>query len=229
MTPARDPKRCFKVQNWSTRIDPGYSSYPTKYGLTIFYGDPFHAPGHFWDFPIRLDWIHKEPCLTAPQPRTCGPAHGPGPMSWPTCSWLRRCQAWLLVDPIQSNWKIPKMSRCMKWVAIKDGEPILCGVRAIPRIYPCRPVLNLKTPFGVSRRGHIPRIWDAGIATESRACVMRLWVFEGVAVTMELSERGVSPCGLSYPWARWDGGLARFQNCSGCGVIRPPAISVIMS
>ena len=29
---------------------------------------------------IGLDWIHKEPCLTAPRPRTCGPAHGPGPM-----------------------------------------------------------------------------------------------------------------------------------------------------
>ena len=34
-------------QNWSKWIDPGYSSYPTKYGLTIFYGDPFHAPRHF--------------------------------------------------------------------------------------------------------------------------------------------------------------------------------------
>ena len=39
-------------QNWSKWIDPGYSSYPTKYGLTIFYGDPFHAPGNFRDFPI---------------------------------------------------------------------------------------------------------------------------------------------------------------------------------
>ena len=38
-----------------------------------------------------------------------------------------------------------------------------------------------------------------------------------------------SPCGLSYPWARWDGGLAKFKNCSGGVVIRPPAISVITS
>ena len=26
----------------------------------------------------------------------------------------------------------------MKWVAVKDGEPILCGVRAVPKIYPFR-------------------------------------------------------------------------------------------
>ena len=25
------------------------------------------------------------------------------------------------------------MSRCLKWVAVKDGEPILCEVKAIPR------------------------------------------------------------------------------------------------
>ena len=37
-------------QNLSKRIDPGCSSYPTKYGLTIFYGDPFHAPGHFRNY-----------------------------------------------------------------------------------------------------------------------------------------------------------------------------------
>ena len=37
-------------QNLSKRIDLGRSSYPTKYGLTIFYGDPFHAPGHFGHF-----------------------------------------------------------------------------------------------------------------------------------------------------------------------------------
>ena len=38
------------------------------------------------------------------------------------------------------------------------------------------------------------------------------------------SERGVSPCGLSCPWARWGRGLARIQNCSGgggCGGVRP--------
>ena len=35
-----------------------------------------------------------------------------------------------------------KMSRCMKWAAVKDGEPILCGVKAIPRIYPFRLVLT---------------------------------------------------------------------------------------
>ena len=25
----------------------------------------------------------------------------------------------------------------------------------------------------------------------------------------------VSPCGLFYPWAQWDGGPARFNKCSG--------------
>ena len=34
------------------------------------------------------------------------------------------------------------MSRCLKWVAVKDGEPILCGVRAIPKISPFRLVLD---------------------------------------------------------------------------------------
>ena len=43
---------------------------------------------------------------------------------------------------LTENRKIPKMSRCLKWVAVKDGEPILCGVRAAPRIYPLRPVLT---------------------------------------------------------------------------------------
>ena len=32
------------------------------------------------------------------------------------------------------------MSRCLKWVAVKDGEPILCVVRATPWAYPLRPV-----------------------------------------------------------------------------------------
>ena len=36
------------------------------------------------------------------------------------------------------------MSRCLKWVAVKDGEPILCEVRAIPRNYLFRPVLDQK-------------------------------------------------------------------------------------
>ena len=40
----------FLVQNWSQRRDLGYSSYHTKYQPTIFYGDPFQAPGHFLIF-----------------------------------------------------------------------------------------------------------------------------------------------------------------------------------
>ena len=43
---------------------------------------------------------------------------------------------------LMGNRKIPKMSRCLKWVAVKDGEPILCGVRATPWAYPFRPVLT---------------------------------------------------------------------------------------
>ena len=35
-----------------------------------------------------------------------------------------------------------EMPRCLKWVAVKDGEPILCGVRAIPKISPFRLVLD---------------------------------------------------------------------------------------
>ena len=31
--------------------------------------------------------------------------------------------------------EIPKMSRCLKGVAVKDGELILCEVRATPRNY----------------------------------------------------------------------------------------------
>ena len=57
------------------------------------------------------------------------------------------------------------MSRCVKWVAVKDGEPILCGVRAVPKIYLFRPVLNLKTLFGVSCWGHelvVVRPFDTG-------------------------------------------------------------------
>ena len=48
-------------QNWSQRIDPGYSSYPTKYGLTIFYGDPFQAPGHFLHFHRFPEKSFKSP------------------------------------------------------------------------------------------------------------------------------------------------------------------------
>ena len=34
-----------------------------------------------------------------------------------------------------------EMSRCLKWVAVKDGEPILCGVGA--RGLPARLILSL--------------------------------------------------------------------------------------
>ncbi len=37
------------------------------------------------------------------------------------------------------------MSWCLKWVAVKDGGLILCGVRAVPKISPFRQVLNQKS------------------------------------------------------------------------------------
>ncbi len=37
---------------------------------------------------------------------------------------------------------------------------------------------------------------------------------------LDMSERGVSPHGLFYPWVRWDRGLADFRNCSAAaGVV----------
>ena len=36
------------------------------------------------------------------------------------------------------------MSWCLKWVAVKDGGLILCGVRAVPKISPFRLVLDRK-------------------------------------------------------------------------------------
>ena len=40
-----------------------------------------------------------------------------------------------------------EMSWCMKWVAVKDGGPILCGVKAIPKISPFRLVLANSQPI----------------------------------------------------------------------------------
>ena len=59
------------------------------------------------------------------------------------------------------------MPRCMKWVAVKDGGPILCGVKAIPKISPFRlvlanfgQILNYKWPkytkIGVGGMGEAP-------------------------------------------------------------------------
>ena len=45
------------------------------------------------------------------------------------------------------NRKIPKMSRCMKWVAVKDGEGLLYGFCTEFR---CGSIGNTPGPIGIS-------------------------------------------------------------------------------
>ena len=68
----------------------------------------------------------------------------------------------------------------MKWVAVKDGGPILCGVRAIPRISLFRlvlghfgPVLDPKIPkiknVELNQVGMVPRKGKRLTSTPGRA------------------------------------------------------------
>ena len=45
-----------------------------------------------------------------------------------------------------------EMSRCLEWVAVRDGGLILCVVRAVPKISPFRLVLDRKIQTKIQRK-----------------------------------------------------------------------------